>query len=173
MQIKFKKQIDIELDRNDLLEAVRDLLAKHGQVISDAELEEVKFINSPQTGIRATLKVTEESVDTASVVNGTPTDVVKADVAANPVTNLGNAVTVVNGTLTTQGTKELDLKNSEPVAEPEPEPEVDEEPVPPNTVEDVMPSIDDVKGMVEDAPEEAPADSSSVPSADAIRTSLF
>lgn len=171
MQIKFKKQIDIELDRNDLLEAVRDLLAKHGQVISDAELEEVKFINSPQTGIRATLKVTEESVDTASVVNGTPTDVVKSDVAASPVTSLGNAVTVVNGTLTTQGTKELDLKNSEPVAEPEPE--VDEEPVPPNTVEDVMPSIDDVKGMVEDAPEEAPADSSSVPSADTIRTSLF
>lgn len=172
MQIKFKKQIDIELDRSDLLEAVRDLLAKHGQVISDAELEEVKFINSPQTGIRATLKVTEESVDTASVVNGTPTDVVKADVAANPVTSLGNAVTVVNGTLTTQGTKELDLKNSE--SGEDPEPEVEEEPVPPNTVEDVMPSIDDVKGMVEDAPEEAPAaDSSSVPSADAIRTSLF
>lgn len=167
MQIKFKKQIDIELDRSDLLEAVRDLLAKHGQVISDAELEEVKFINSPQTGIRATLKVTEESVDTASVVNGTPTDVVKVDVSSNPVTSLGNAVTVVNGTITTQGTKELDLKNSESGADPEPE--VDEEPIPPNTVEDVMPSIDDVKDMVE----EAPADSSSVPSADAIRTSLF
>lgn len=153
MQIKFKKQIDIELDRSDLLEAVRDLLAKHGQVISDAELEEVKFINSPQTGIRATLKVTEESVDNASVVNGTPTDVVKASVTVPEPQTVG------------------------PV-EPEPtsavpEPEVDEEPIPPNTVEDVMPSIDDVKDMVEDAPKEAPADSSSVPSAESLRTSLF
>lgn len=154
MQIKFKKQIDIELDRSDLLEAIRDLLTKHGQVITDEELDEVKFINSPQTGIRATLKVTEESVDSTRVVNGTPTDVVKASVAApEPEPQV--------------------VKTSEPEPVAEPEPVVEEEPVPANTVEDVMPSIDDVKGMVEEAPEEAPADSSSVPSADAIRTSLF
>lgn len=144
MQIKFKKQIDIELDRSDLLEAVRDLLAKHGQVISDAELEEVKFINSPQTGIRATLKVTEESVDTASVVNGTPTDVVKAEVPEPQVT-----------------------APVEP--EPEPEPEV-EEPgqVEPSTVEDVMPGVDEIKAMVAE-----PAASSDVPSPEQLRTSLF
>ncbi|QFR59705.1 hypothetical protein VBApiPXC38_18 [Acinetobacter phage VB_ApiP_XC38] len=144
MQIKFKKQIDIELDRSDLLEAVRDLLAKHGQVISDAELEEVKFINSPQTGIRATLKVTEESVDTASVVNGTPTDVVKAEVHEPQVTA--------------------------PV-EPEPEPEPQaEEPgqVEPSTVEDVMPSVDEIKTMVAE-----PAANSDVPSPEQLRTSLF
>ena len=144
MQIKFKKQIDIELDRSDLLEAVRDLLAKHGQVISDAELEEVKFINSPQTGIRATLKVTEESVDTANVVNGTPTDVVKAEVPEPKVT-----------------------APVEP--EPEPEPEV-EEPgqVEPSTVEDVMPGIDEIKVMVAE-----PAASNDVPSPEQLRTSLF
>lgn len=144
MQIKFKKQIDIELDRSDLLEAVRDLLAKHGQVISDAELEEVKFINSPQTGIRATLKVTEESVDTASVVNGTPTDVVKAEVPEPQVT-----------------------APVEP--EPEPEPEV-EEPgqVEPSTVEDVMPGVDEIKAMVAE-----PAANSDVPSPEQLRTSLF
>lgn len=144
MQIKFKKQIDIELDRSDLLEAVRDLLAKHGQVISDAELEEVKFINSPQTGIRATLKVTEESVDTASVVNGTPTDVVKAEVHEPQVTAL---------------------------VEPEPEPEPQaEEPgqVEPSTVEDVMPSVDEIKTMVAE-----PAANSDVPSPEQLRTSLF
>lgn len=146
MQIKFKKQIDIELDRSDLLEAVRDLLAKHGQVISDAELEEVKFINSPQTGIRATLKVTEESVDTANVVNGTPTDVVKAEVVdPTPVPK-----TVV-------------------MHEPEPEPEV-EEPgeVEPSTVEDVMPGVDEIKTMVAE-----PAASNDVPSPEQLRTSLF
>ena len=146
MQIKFKKQIDIELDRSDLLEAVRDLLAKHGQVISDAELEEVKFINSPQTGIRATLKVTEESVDTASVVNGTPTDVVKAEVV-DPVPVPKTVV----------------------MHEPEPEPEV-EEPgqVEPSTVEDVMPGVDEIKTMVAE-----PAASNDVPSPEQLRTSLF
>lgn len=153
MQIKFKKQIDIELDRSDLLEAVRDLLAKHGQVISDAELEEVKFINSPQTGIRATLKVTEESVDTASVVNGTPTDVVKAEVLEpnEPTTTAPTAAKTVV------------------MHEPEPEPEV-EEPgeVEPSTVEDVMPGVDEIKTMVAE-----PAASNDVPSPEQLRTSLF
>ena len=41
MQIKKKTQLKIELDQNDIVEAVRDFLLKHGQRISDAELAEI------------------------------------------------------------------------------------------------------------------------------------
>lgn len=171
MQIKFKKQIDIELDRSDLLEAVRGLLKQHGQVITDEELEEIKFINSPQTGIRATLKVTEESVDTAGIINGTPTDVI------------GNAdikVSVIDGgKITTQGSQVTAIP-AVVTHEPEPVPVQpveydDEEPgvIAASTVEDVMPGIDEIKTMVTTGQEPTASDKSAVPSAESLRTSLF
>lgn len=61
MQIKAKKQLRIELDNADMLEAVSDLLAKHGHKISAEELAEVKFVNSVKDGLRATLSITEET----------------------------------------------------------------------------------------------------------------
>lgn len=61
MQIKAKKQLRIELDNADMLEAVSDLLAKHGHKITAEELAEVKFVNSVKDGLRATLSITEET----------------------------------------------------------------------------------------------------------------
>lgn len=158
MQIKFKKQIDIELDKSDLLEAVRDLLAKNGQSVTTEELEAVKFINSPQTGIRAELKITEESADTSSVINGTPTEVVKLE-----------AVTGVYPTaVEVKAITETDSVEPEPTpVAVEPETEEPGE-VEPSTVEDVMPGVEEIKQMVEE-----PVATSAAPSAESLRTSLF
>ena len=61
MQIKKKTQLKIELDQLDIVEAVRDYLLKHGQRISEAELDEIIFVKSPKDGLRASLNITEES----------------------------------------------------------------------------------------------------------------
>lgn len=143
MQIKTKKQIDIELDKSDLLEAVRDLLAKHGQNITPEELEEVRFINSPQTGIRASLKITEESG-------------VEADSLITPETK----VTTIEGSVITTNSKTVVMHEPEPEPEPTPvavEPET-EDPgaVEPSTVEDVMPGVTEMKELVEGDAEQQP-----------------
>ena len=162
MQIKFKKQIDIELDKSDLLEAVRDLLAKNGQSVTTEELEAVKFINSPQTGIRAELKITEESGDASSIINGTPTDVV--------VTTLEAKVTQIDGGKITPLAAPVPVaEEPEPVAPVEPEAEEPGD-IATATVEDVMPGIAEIKQMVE---EPTPVDASAAPSAESLRTSLF
>lgn len=152
MQIKFKKQIDIELDRNDLLEAVRDLLAKHGQVISNQELEEVKFINSPQTGIRATLKVTEESIN--------------EDKPQVEISTAGATVSAV----------ELEpVKAEETVFEPEPQEAPGE--VATSTVEDVAPADAAVDEVIEraftPAPETEEEDEAVPADAAEVKKSLF
>ena len=53
--MQIKKQLKIELNHQDILVAIRNYMLSHGQKVSDEELADVKFVNSVQSGIRATL----------------------------------------------------------------------------------------------------------------------
>ena len=61
MQIQIKKQLKIELDQADIVEAVGDYLIKHGQKVNAEALAEITFVKSPKDGLRASLNLTEES----------------------------------------------------------------------------------------------------------------
>lgn len=131
MQIQIKKQLKIELDQADIIEAVGDLLTKHGQRVSQEELTEIIFVKSPKDGLRASLSITEQT--------GTDFDQQAEEVVLNEK-------------------KPTLEKPVEPIAEPEPaEAETEaEEPgeVETSTVEDVMPSVDEVAAMRDTQPEE-------------------
>lgn len=129
MQIQIKKQLKIELDQADIIEAVGDLLTKHGQRVSQEELTEIVFVKSPKDGLRASLSITEQT--------GTDFDQQAEEVE-----------------LTEK--KPTPEKPSEPITEPEEEEPVAEEPgeVETSTVEDVMPSVDEVAAMRDTQPEE-------------------
>lgn len=136
MQIKKKTQLKIELDQNDIVEAVRDFLLKHGQRISDAELAEITFVKSPKDGLRASLDITEE---TASESEG---DAVSEE--SEPVIETAEeSVEAVRDTLA-QDPEEEDEPTQSPdeVAEEEAPGEVET-----STVEDVMPGVDEIAEM--------------------------
>lgn len=126
MQIQIKKQLKIELDQADIIEAVGDLLTKHGQRVSQEELTEIVFVKSPKDGLRASLSITEQT--------GTDFDQQAEEVE----------LTEKKPTLE---------KPVEPIAEPEPAVEEPGE-VETSTVEDVMPSVDEVAAMRDTQPEE-------------------
>lgn len=132
MQIKKKTQLKIELDQNDIVEAVRDFLLKHGQRISDAELAEITFVKSPKDGLRASLDITEE---TASESEG---DVV-TDAPESVIETAEESVEAVRDTLA-QDPEEED----EPTQSPEEEAPGEVET---STVEDVMPGVDEIAEM--------------------------
>lgn len=136
MQIKKKTQLKIELDQNDIVEAVRDFLLKHGQRISDAELAEITFVKSPKDGLRASLDITEE---TASESEG---DVV-TDEPESVIETAEESVEAVRDTLA-QDPEEEDEPTQSPdeVAEEEAPGEVET-----STVEDVMPGVDEIAEM--------------------------
>lgn len=153
MQIKAKKQLRIELDNNDMLEAVSDLLAKHGHKISAEELAEVKFVNSVKDGLRATLSITEETNTDTDDVNASAADLKQTldDAVAHSV----EAETI---------SKAIFTNTDEAVAEPTPEPKpetieetVQEEPgqVEPSTVDDVALNVLDAKEAKQQVDEEA------------------
>lgn len=128
MQIQIKKQLKIELDQADIVEAVGDFLLKHNQKVSAAELEAINFVKSPKDGLRATLNITEESgVDT--------------DEDSTHVLVTGIVPVVKKPTLE---------QSAEPAEEPVEEDE-DEEPgiIATSSVEDVMPSVDEMAQLVE------------------------
>ena len=143
MQIQIKKQLKIELDQADIVEAVGDFLLKHNQKVSAAELEAINFVKSPKDGLRATLNITEES--------GTDTNEAVEPAEKKPIVE----------------------QPSEPTEEPNvaiqpavdsDDSDEDEEPgiIAASTVEDVMPSMDEVAVLVEQPvavveEEEAPA----------------
>ena len=146
MQIQIKKQLKIELDQADIVEAVGDFLLKHNQKVSAAELEAINFVKSPKDGLRATLNITEES--------GTDTDEVVEPTEKKPIVEQPSVAT-------TEPETETVAPDTAPVGEEETQAE---EPgtVEPSTVEDVMPSVDEVAAMVEQPvavveEEEAPA----------------
>ena len=136
MQIKKKTQLKIELDQNDIVEAVRDYLLKHDQRISDAELAEINFVKSPKDGLRASLNITEE---TASESEG---DVV-TDESESVIATAEESVEAVRDTLA-QDPEEEDEPTQSPdeVAEEEAPGEVET-----STVEDVMPGVDEIAEM--------------------------
>ena len=159
MQIQIKKQLKIELDQADIVEAVGDFLLKHNQKVSAAELEAINFVKSPKDGLRATLNITEES--------GTDTD---TDEVAEPVEK--KSIVEQPSVATTEPETETVAPDTAPVGEEETHVE---EPgtVEPSTVEDVMPSVDEVAAMVEpvavvEEEEEAP-----VATAPVSRSALF
>lgn len=127
MQIQIKKQLKIELDQADIIEAVGDLLTKHGQRVSQEELTEIIFVKSPKDGLRASLSITEQT--------GTDFDQQAEEVV----------LTEKKPTLE---------KPVEPIAEPEEEPSEEPGEVETSTVEDVMPSVDEVAAMRDTQPEE-------------------
>ena len=159
MQIQIKKQLKIELDQADIVEAVGDFLLKHNQKVSAAELEAINFVKSPKDGLRATLNITEES--------GTDTDEVAEPAEKKPIVEQPSVATTEPETET-----ETVAPDTAPVGEEETHVE---EPgtVEPSTVEDVMPSVDEVAAMVEpvavvEEEEEAP-----VATAPVSRSALF
>ena len=123
MQIQVKKQLKIELDQADMIEAVGDYLSKHGQRVSTAELEAISFVKSPTTGLRATLNITEES--------GMDTDATgEAEKKSTPVSAVG---TTANPEVIADAVTEVE----QPVkAEDEPGA------VEPSTVDDVAPAVE-------------------------------
>ena len=156
MQIQIKKQLKIELDQADIVEAVGDFLLKHNQKVSAAELEAINFVKSPKDGLRATLNITEES--------GTDTDEAVEPAEKKPIVEQPSVAT-------TEPETETVAPDTAPVGEEETHVE---EPgtVEPSTVEDVMPSVDEVAAMVEPVAvveeEEAP-----VTTAPVSRSALF
>lgn len=143
MQIKKKTQLKIELDQLDIVEAVRDYLLKHGQRISEAELDEIIFVKSPKDGLRASLNITEES---GSEIEGElPT--------AEPIETAEETVESVRANLEA----EEQPATQEAEVQPEEETEAPGE-VHTSTEEDVMPSVDEIAAMqapVEEEEEEA------------------
>lgn len=127
MQIQIKKQLKIELDQADIIEAVGDLLTKHGQRVSQEELTEIIFVKSPKDGLRASLSITEQT--------GTDFDQQAEEVVLNEK-------------------KPTLEKPVEPIAEPDPAETEEPGEVETSTVEDVMPSVDEVAAMRDTQPEE-------------------
>lgn len=158
MQVLTKKQIKIELDQQDITSAVRDFLAKHGHSISDAELEEINYVKSPKDGLRATLNITEETgmdeVVEAPKPTPTPTE--------TPVLSKETPVEAAVEEPTPEPTQ---VVADEEVIETEDPGEVST-----STVEDVMPSVDEVKQIVEQQVDE---EEEQVPAPTEPRASLF
>lgn len=159
MQIKKKTQLKIELDQNDIVEAVRDFLLKHDQRISDAELTEINFVKSPKDGLRASLNITEE---TASESEGE----VPAEDPELVIETAEQSVESAQAVLT-QATEEEEAPQG---YQEETEEEAPGE-VAASTVEDVMPGVDEIAAMQSPAEEEEEA--LVAPAKPASRASLF
>lgn len=123
--MQIKKQLKIELNNQDVVAAIRDYMLRHGQKVSDAELADIRFVNTAKDGIRATLNVTEET-DTDTDTPVAPTDPVEH--AAQHIQEVGLEVV------------------PEPVGEDQSEQPGEVET---STVEDVMPSVDEIAAMQE------------------------
>lgn len=155
MQVQIKRQLKIELDQADITTAVKQFLADAGHYISDEDLEKINYVKSPKDGLRAELSISDEVV------------------ADEPV----QVTTEKKPSLEVSPTPTAEAVREEPV-------EVDgdiEQPgeVETSTVEDVMPSVAEIKTIVETQPAvelavQSEEDESVVPSADeAPRKSLF
>lgn len=137
MQVQIKKQLKIELDEADIIEAVGAFLQANDVKVSNDDLAKITFVKSPKDGLRASLNVTED-------------ETIEDEPRPNPV--------VIN----TRSDVTPEVPETETV-----EPTVvdeDEEPgdIATSTVEDVVPSVDEIKQLVEQAvteDEESPVDS--------------
>lgn len=126
MQVQIKKQLKIELDENDIVEAVGAYLQLNGVNVSKEDLVKINFVKSPKDGLRASLNVTEDET------------IEEEPRASAPVV--------------------VEVAEPAPVIVDEPVMSEDEPgEIPPSTVEDVMPSVEEIKQIVEPEEEEAVA----------------
>ena len=113
--MQIKTQLDIELNESDIKAAIALYLAQNNVSVSDEELSAIKFVNSRNDGIKANLTVSNEK-------STAPEDYI----AEAPVMgSVGSFPTEAAST-----TEEVE--------------EASEELLEPSTVEDVMPSIDEI-----------------------------
>ena len=128
MQIQIKKQLKIELDQADIVEAIGDYLIKHGQKVNAEALAEMTFVKSPKDGLRASLNLTEES-GTEAEPQLPNKDCADAETQAATVEDI--------------------QAQEEPIEQPVEEVVIEEGPTEQGPVEDVMPSLDEIKEVVE------------------------
>lgn len=113
--MQIKTQLDIELNESDIKAAIALYLSQNNVSVSDEELSAIKFVNSRNDGIKANLTVSNEK-------------------STAPEEHLAEAP-VKDATETFQE----EAPNTTEEAE-----EASEELLEPSTVEDVMPSIDEI-----------------------------
>lgn len=168
MQVQIKKQLKIELDEQDIIQAVALFLKTNNIKVDPEDMAKINFVKSAQTGLRASLNVTEaETIEDEPRCNPV---VMQLDCSVTAVEAQVTNLTAAVGSLAGQVAS---------IAASEPAPVVaDEEPaviaaatlegpgdVEPSTVEDVapdvMPSVTEMQQLMnEDEPvppvEEAP-----------------
>ena len=113
--MQIKTQLDIELNEADIKASIALYLTQNNVSVSDEELDAIKFVNSRNDGIKANLTVSNEK-------STAPED----HLTESPV-------------LRSVGTFQTEAPSTAEEAE-----EASEELLEANTVEDVMPSIDEI-----------------------------
>ena len=113
--MQIKTQLDIELNESDIKAAIALYLSQNNVSVSDEELSAIKFVNSRNDGIKANLTVSNEK-------STAPEDYLVEE----PVKDA-------------EETFQEEATNTTEEAE-----EASEELLEPSTVEDVMPSIDEI-----------------------------
>lgn len=113
--MQIKTQLDIELNESDIKAAIALYLAQNNVSVSDEELSAIKFVNSRNDGIKANLTVSNEK-------STAPEDYLVEEPVEDVVETFQEEAT-----------------NTTEEAE-----EASEELLEPSTVEDVMPSIDEI-----------------------------
>ena len=113
--MQIKTQLDIELNESDIKAAIALYLTQNNVSVSDEELSAIKFVNSRNDGIKANLTVSNEK-------STAPEDYLVEEPVEDAVETFQEEAT-----------------NTTEEAE-----EASEELLEPSTVEDVMPSIDEI-----------------------------
>ena len=113
--MQIKTQLDIELNESDIKAAIALYLTQSHVSVSDEELSAIKFVNSRNDGIKANLTVSNEK-------STAPEDYLVEEPVKDAVETFQEEAT-----------------NTTEEAE-----EASEELLEPSTVEDVMPSIDEI-----------------------------
>ena len=113
--MQIKTQLDIELNESDIKAAIALYLTQNHVSVSDEELSAIKFVNSRNDGIKANLTVSNEK-------STAPEDYLVEEPVEDAVETFQEEAT-----------------NTTEEAE-----EASEELLEPSTVEDVMPSIDEI-----------------------------
>ena len=113
--MQIKTQLDIELNESDIKAAIALYLIQNNVSVSDEELSAIKFVNSRNDGIKANLTVSNEK-------STAPEDYLVEEPVKDAVETFQEEAT-----------------NTAEEAE-----EASEELLEPSTVEDVMPSIDEI-----------------------------
>ena len=121
--MQIKTQLDIELNESDIKAAIALYLTQNNVSVSDEELSAIKFVNSRNDGIKANLTVSNEK-------------------STAPEEHLAEAPVMHS-----VGSFQEEVKCTPDEAE-----EDSEELLEANTVEDVMPSIDEIAEQQQQVP---------------------